>query len=88
MARVSLKIKLTPTATSAWGLLIQSQRNPRAEIVAAVLRTAHDRDAFRMELPGRGHARVEVEDRAYEGSLDDRKRALRQSRKFLEQFVG
>ncbi len=31
---------------------------------------------------------IEVEDRAYEGSLDDRKRALRQSRKFLEQFVG
>ena len=31
---------------------------------------------------------IEVEDRAYEGSLDDRKRALRQSRKFLEQFMG
>ena len=31
---------------------------------------------------------VEVEDRAYEGSLGDRKRALRQTRKFLEQFVG
>ena len=31
---------------------------------------------------------VEVEDRAYEGSLADRKRSLRQSRKFLEQFVG
>jgi sugar phosphate isomerase/epimerase len=31
---------------------------------------------------------VEVEDRAFEGSLDDRKRSLRQSRKFLEQFVG
>jgi sugar phosphate isomerase/epimerase len=31
---------------------------------------------------------IEVEDRAYEGSLDARKRALRQSRKFLEQFVG
>lgn len=31
---------------------------------------------------------IEVEDRAYEGSLNDRKRALRQSRKFLEQFVG
>jgi sugar phosphate isomerase/epimerase len=31
---------------------------------------------------------VEVEDRAYEGSLTDRKRALRQSRKFLEQFIG
>ena len=31
---------------------------------------------------------IEVEDRAYEGSLDDRKRALRQSRKFLEQFFG
>jgi sugar phosphate isomerase/epimerase len=30
---------------------------------------------------------IEVEDRAYEGSLDDRRRALRQSRKFLEQFV-
>ncbi len=31
---------------------------------------------------------IEVEDRAYESSLADRKRALRQSRKFLEQFVG
>jgi sugar phosphate isomerase/epimerase len=31
---------------------------------------------------------IEVEDRAYEGSLADRKRALRQSRKFLAQFVG
>lgn len=31
---------------------------------------------------------VEVEDRAYEGSLADRQRALRQSRKFLEQFIG
>ena len=31
---------------------------------------------------------IEVEDRAYEGSLAARKRALRQSRKFLEQFMG
>jgi sugar phosphate isomerase/epimerase len=31
---------------------------------------------------------VEVEDRAFEGSLADRKRSLRQSRKFLEQFVN
>jgi sugar phosphate isomerase/epimerase len=31
---------------------------------------------------------VEVEDRAYEGSLADRRRALRQSKKFLEQFIG
>ena len=31
---------------------------------------------------------IEVEDRAYEGSLADRKRALRQSRKFLEQYLG
>lgn len=31
---------------------------------------------------------IEVEDRAYEGSLDARKRALRQSRKFLEQYLG
>jgi sugar phosphate isomerase/epimerase len=31
---------------------------------------------------------IEVEDHAYEGSLADRRRALRQSRKFLEQFVG
>ena len=30
---------------------------------------------------------IEVEDRAYEGSLDDRKRALRQSKRFLEQFL-
>jgi sugar phosphate isomerase/epimerase len=31
---------------------------------------------------------IEVEDRAYEGSLDARKRALRQSKRFLEQFTG
>ena len=31
---------------------------------------------------------VEVEDRAYEGSLEARKRSLRQSRKFLQQFMG
>jgi sugar phosphate isomerase/epimerase len=31
---------------------------------------------------------IEVEDRAYEGSLEDRKRSLRQSRRFLEQFFG
>lgn len=30
---------------------------------------------------------IEVEDRAYEGSLEDRKRALRQSKRFLGQFV-
>jgi sugar phosphate isomerase/epimerase len=34
----------------------------------------------------RGAVCVEVEDRAYEGSLADRWRALRQSRRFLEQF--
>jgi sugar phosphate isomerase/epimerase len=31
---------------------------------------------------------VEVEDRAYEGSLSDRRRALRQSKRFLEQFMA
>jgi sugar phosphate isomerase/epimerase len=31
---------------------------------------------------------VEVEDRAYEGSLEDRERALRQSAIYLRQFVG
>jgi sugar phosphate isomerase/epimerase len=31
---------------------------------------------------------VEVEDRAFEGSLSDRKRSLRQSKRFLEQFVS
>jgi sugar phosphate isomerase/epimerase len=36
----------------------------------------------------RGAVCVEVEDRAYEGSLDDRKRALRQSKRFLEQFLS
>jgi sugar phosphate isomerase/epimerase len=35
-----------------------------------------------------GSVCVEVEDRAYEGSLADRRRALRQSKKFLEQFIG
>lgn len=36
----------------------------------------------------RGAVCVEVEDRAYEGSLEDRQRSLRQSRRFLEQFIG
>ncbi len=31
---------------------------------------------------------IEVEDRAFEGSLEDRKRSLRQSRRFLKQFVS
>jgi sugar phosphate isomerase/epimerase len=35
----------------------------------------------------KGAVCIEVEDRAFEGSLDDRKRALRQSKRFLEQFM-
>ena len=31
---------------------------------------------------------IEVEDRAYEGSLEDRKRSLRQSRRFLQNYCG
>jgi sugar phosphate isomerase/epimerase len=31
---------------------------------------------------------IEVEDRAYEGGLENRQRALRQTRRFLEQFVS
>ncbi len=31
---------------------------------------------------------IEVEDRAFEGSLEDRKRSLRQSKRFLEQFMS
>jgi sugar phosphate isomerase/epimerase len=36
----------------------------------------------------RGAVCVEVEDRAYEGRLEDRKRALRQSATYLRQFMG
>src|SRR5262245_59485122 len=36
----------------------------------------------------RGAVCIEVEDRAYEGSLADRRCALRQSKRFLEQFAG
>jgi sugar phosphate isomerase/epimerase len=36
----------------------------------------------------RGGVCIEVEDRAYEGSLEDRKRALRQSKRYLEQFMA
>jgi sugar phosphate isomerase/epimerase len=36
----------------------------------------------------RGPVCIEVEDRAFEGSLADRKRSLRQSKRFLEQFLG
>lgn len=35
-----------------------------------------------------GSVCIEVEDRAYEGSLADRKRSLQQSKRFLEQFVS
>ena len=35
----------------------------------------------------RGPVCIEVEDRAYEGSLADRQRALRQSKRFLEQYL-
>jgi sugar phosphate isomerase/epimerase len=35
----------------------------------------------------RGPVCIEVEDRAFEGSLEDRKQALRQSKRFLEQWV-
>ena len=31
---------------------------------------------------------IEVEDKAYERSLEDRKRALRQSKKYLGQFMS
>src|SRR5262249_4402094 len=46
---------------------------------------------FFAALTGTGYSGpvcIEVEDRAYEGSLADRRRALRQSKRFLEQFVG
>jgi sugar phosphate isomerase/epimerase len=36
----------------------------------------------------RGPVCIEVEDRAYEGLLEDRRRSLRQSKRFLEQFVS
>jgi sugar phosphate isomerase/epimerase len=39
------------------------------------------------EVGYRGPVCIEVEDRAYEGSLADRKRALRQCKRFLEQWV-
>lgn len=35
----------------------------------------------------RGAVCIEVEDRAFEGSFQDRRRSLRQSKRFLEQFV-
>jgi sugar phosphate isomerase/epimerase len=35
----------------------------------------------------KGPVCIEVEDRAFEGSLEDRQRALRQSKRFLEQYV-
>ncbi len=47
--------------------------------------------AFFSALTDTGYAGavcIEVEDRAFEGSLEDRKRALRQSKRFLEQFVS
>jgi sugar phosphate isomerase/epimerase len=50
-----------------------------------------DWGAFFAALTDAGYAGpvcIEVEDRAYEGSLADRFRALRQSKRFLEQFIG
>ena len=39
------------------------------------------------EIGYKGSVCIEVEDRAYEGSLEDRQRALQQSKRFLEQYV-
>ncbi len=36
----------------------------------------------------KGPVCIEVEDRAFEGNLEDRKRALRQSKRFLDSFLG
>lgn len=36
----------------------------------------------------RGPVCIEMEDKGYEGSLEDRKRGLRQSKRFLEQYTG
>lgn len=36
----------------------------------------------------RGPVCIEMEDRGYEGNLDDRKRGLRQSKRFLQQYTG
>lgn len=36
----------------------------------------------------RGPVCIEVEDKAYEGTLDDRQRALRQSQRFLQQYMS
>ena len=35
-----------------------------------------------------GDVNIEVEDRAYGRDIEDRKRALRQSRRFLENYCG
>lgn len=43
--------------------------------------------AVLMDVGYRGPVCIEVEDRAYEGSLDDRKRSLRQSKRYLEQWL-
>ncbi len=40
------------------------------------------------EIGYNGPVCIEVEDRAYEGSLEDRKRSLRQSKRYLEQYVS
>lgn len=36
----------------------------------------------------RGYVAIEVEDRAYEDTLDNKKRALRQSRNYVRDFIG
>jgi sugar phosphate isomerase/epimerase len=43
--------------------------------------------AVLMDVGYRGPVCIEVEDRAYEGSLEDRKRSLRQSKRYLEQWL-
>ena len=36
----------------------------------------------------KGHVAIEVEDRAYEDSLESREQALHQSARYLRQFIG
>ncbi len=60
------------------------------EVMEAGIESEVDWSAFFAALTDagyRGPLCIEVEDRAYEGSLEDRKRALRQSKRFLEPFM-
>ena len=60
----------------------------KAQVASGILEQPRNFFAALTDTGYNGAVCIEVEDRAYERDVNDRKRALLQSKRFLEQFMG